>query len=202
MEKMLFSGIKTIDMLENILNLVQQFAGDSIINNPAIPNEKNHEAIAVASESITGGLSGLLSQGGMKEVLRMFSGQDSGSNNQGVTQQISNGLTQNLMDKLGLDNNAAGSIAGSLIPQVLKNLVQRTNDPNDSSFDIQGLFNSLSGGRTSGVNLQDMLSRVKSGALDLDGDGDTDLQDLLLLFNKTGNGSGGLLNKIKGLFGR
>ncbi len=189
-------------MLENILNLVQQFAGDSIINNPAIPNEKNHEAIAVASDSITGGLSGLLSQGGMKEVLRMFSGQDIGSNNQGVTQQISNGLTQNLMDKLGLDNNAAGSIAGSLIPQVLKNLVQRTNDPNDSSFDIQGLFNSLSGGRTSGINLQDMLSRVKSGALDLDGDGDTDLQDLLLLFNKTGNGSGGLLNKIKGLFGR
>lgn len=189
-------------MLDNLLNLVQQFAGDSIVNNPAVSNERNQDAITVATNSIAGGLQGLLSQGGMKDILRMFTGQEDNIHNQSVTQHISDGLTQNLMDKLGLDNNAAGSIAGNLVPQVLKNLVQRTNDPNDGSFDIQSLFNSLSGGRTSGINIQDMLSRVKTGALDLDGDGDTDLQDLLLLFNQAGGGSGGILSKIKGLFGR
>ncbi|MCO5235056.1 MAG: hypothetical protein M9933_02215 [Chitinophagaceae bacterium] len=189
-------------MLENLLTLVQQYAGDTIVNNPAIPDDRNQEVITETSGAIAGGLQGLLAQGGLKEVLKMFSEQGGQVQTQVVTRQISTGLVQNLMDKFGLDHNSAGNIAGSLVPNVLSNLVQRTNDANDSSFDIQGLFNSLSGGKTSGINMQDMLSRVKSGALDLDGDGDTDLQDLMLLFNKMGGGNGsGLLGKLKGLFG-
>lgn len=187
-------------MLDNLLGLVKQYAGETIVNNPAVPNERNEEVITEASSSIAGGLQGLLSQGGLKDVLKMFGGQD-GVANSNVAQQISGGVVQNLMDKFGLDNRSAGNIAGSLVPSVLSSLVQKTNDASDSSFDIQGLFNSLSGGRTSGLNLQDMLSRVKSGALDLDGDGDTDLQDLLLLFNKGGGSTGGLIDKVKGFFG-
>ncbi len=187
-------------MLDNLLNLVKQYAGEAIVNNPAVPNEKNEEVITEASSSIAGGLQGLLSQGGLKDVLKIFGGQDAVESSN-VTNQISGGVVQNLMDKFGLDSRSAGSIAGSLVPSVLSSLVQRTNDSGDSSFDIQGLFNSLSGGKTAGLNLQDMLSKVRSGALDLDGDGDTDLQDLMLLFNKGGGSAGGLMDKIKGLFG-
>lgn len=191
--------IKPAIMLDNLLNVVKQYAGEAIVNNPAVPNEKNEEVITEASSSIAGGLQGLLSQGGgLKDVLKIFGGQDAVENSN-VTNQISGGVVQNLMDKFGLDSRSAGSIAGSLVPSVLSSLVQKTNDTGDSSFDIQGLFNSLSGGRTSGLNLQDMLSKVKSGALDLDGDGDTDLQDLLSLFNK--GGGSGLMDKVKGLFG-
>ena len=187
-------------MLDNLLNLVKQYAGDAIVSNPAIPNEKNDEVIAEASSSITGGLQGLLSQGGLKDVLKMFGEQGGGVENSNVTRQISGGFVQNLMDKFGLDNQSAGNVASSLIPNVLSSLVQKTNDPGDNSFNIQSLFNSLSGGKTSGLNLQDLLPKVKGGTLDLDGDGDTDLQDLLSVFNKGGN-SGGLLDKVKGLFG-
>ena len=188
-------------MLDNLLNLVKQSAGDAIVNNPAIPNEKNEEVIAEASNSITGGLQGLLSQGGLKDVLKMFGGQDGGVENSNVTRQISGGFVQNLMDKFGLDNQSAGNVANSVVPNVLSSLVQKTNDSNDKSFDIQSLFNNLSGGKTAGINLQGLLSKVKGGALDLDGDGDTDLQDLLSVFNKGGNSGGGLMDKVKGLFG-
>ncbi|HRP55719.1 hypothetical protein [Agriterribacter sp.] len=188
-------------MLDNLLNLVKQSAGDAIVNNPAIPNEKNEEVISEASSSITGGLQGLLSQGGLKDVLKMFGGQDGGVENNNITRQISGGLVQNLMDKFGLDNQSAGNVAGSLVPNVLSNLVQKTNDTNDGSFDIQSLFNSLSGGKTAGINLHSLLSKVKSGAFDLDGDGDTDMQDLLSVFNSGGNSGGGLMDKVKGLFG-
>lgn len=187
-------------MLENLLNLVKQYAGEAIVNNPAVPNERNNEAIAEASNSIAGGLQGLLSQGGLKDVLKLFGGQGGAIENSGITQQISSGLIQNLMSKFGLDNQAAGNIAGSLVPNVLSGLVQKTNDANDSSFDIQGVFNQLSGGKTSGLNIQGLLSKVKSGGIDLDGDGDTDLQDLLSVFS-SGNSGGGLLDKVKGLFG-
>lgn len=185
-------------MLENLLDLVKQNAGGSIINNPAIPNHRNDEAIAETTNSIAGGLQGLLSQGGgLKDVLKMFGGQEAATNN--VSQQLSGGVIQNLMDKFGLDKGAAGNIAGSLIPSVLSNLVSKTNDPGDNSFNIQGIFNSLSGGQTSNMNIAGLLSKVQGGSLDLDGDGDTDLQDLMAVFTKGGGGS--ILDKVKGLFG-
>jgi hypothetical protein len=188
-------------MIEKQLNQVKQSAGDPNKNNTAIPNQKNEKEIDQASNSITGGLQGLLSGGGLKDVLKMFGGQDGGVENSNVTRQISGGLIQNLMDKFGLDSQSAGSVASSVVPGVLSNLVQKTNDSNDNSFDIQSLFNSLSGGRTAGINLQGLLSKIKGGALDLDGDGDTDMQDLLSLFNSGGNSGGGLMDKVKGLFG-
>ncbi|MFT3945883.1 MAG: hypothetical protein QM763_02820 [Agriterribacter sp.] len=187
-------------MLENLLDLVKQHAGSSIINNPAIPNDRNEEAIAETTNSIAGGLQGLLSQGGgLKDVLKMFGGQDSGTATNNISQQLSSGVIQNLMDKFGLDKGAAGSIAGSLIPSVLSNLVSKTNDPGDNSFNIQNIFNSLSGGQTSNMNIAGLLSKVQGGGLDLDGDGDTDLQDLMVVFSKGGGGS--ILDKVKGLFG-
>lgn len=187
-------------MLDNLLDLVKQVAGDAIVQNPAIPNERNDEAITETSNSIAGGLQGLLSQGGLKDVLKLFGGQPESVGNSGVTQQLSGGLIQNLMSKFGLDNQAAGSIASSIVPNVLSNLVQKTNDANDNSFNIQGIFNQLSGGKTAGLDLQGLLAKVKGGSIDLDGDGDTDLQDLLSVFG-SGTGAGGILDKVKGLFG-
>lgn len=192
--------IKIFVMLENLLNLVKQQAGPSIINNPAIPNEKNDEAVAVAGQSITGGLQQLLSQGGIKDVLSMFSGNQEINSTNPAVQQVSGNVVQNLMDKLGLDQQQAGSVAGGLVPDVLKKLVSKTNDPGDNSFDIQGIFNSLSGGGTSSMNVQGLLNKFKGG-LDQDGDGDVDLQDLTAAFSGKGSGSGGgIMDKLKGLF--
>jgi hypothetical protein len=185
-------------MLDNLLNLVKQHAGSSIINNPAVPNEKNEEAVAVAGQSITGGLQQLISQGGLKQVLAMFSGNQEINSTNPAVQQVSGNVVQNLMDKLGLDKQQAGSVAGGLVPDVLKNLVNKTNDPNDGSFDIQSIFNSLSGGSTSGMNVQGLLNKFKGG-LDQDGDGDVDMQDLTAAFSGKGGG-GGIMDKLKGLF--
>ena len=185
-------------MLDNLLNLVKQHAGGSIINNPAVPNEKNEEAVAVAGDSITGGLQQLLSQGGIKQVLSMFSGKQDINPENPAVQQVSGNVVQNLMDKLGLNQQQAGSVANGLVPDVLKNLVNKTNDPNDGSFDIQGIFNSLSNGGTSGLDVQGLLGKFKGG-LDQDGDGDVDLQDLTAAFSS--KGGGGVMDKLKGLFG-
>ncbi len=57
-------------MLENLINLVKEQAGDAIVNNPAIPNENNEAAIQSAGESIAGGLQNIISSGGLKDVLK------------------------------------------------------------------------------------------------------------------------------------
>jgi hypothetical protein len=50
-------------MFENLINLVRQNAGDAVINNPAIPNEKNEEAVETASGSIISTLKNALAGG-------------------------------------------------------------------------------------------------------------------------------------------
>ncbi|MBS1616065.1 MAG: hypothetical protein JST06_08120 [Bacteroidetes bacterium] len=185
-------------MFENLLELVKQHAGEAIVNNPSIPNERNDEAISEVSNSISGSLQGLFQGGGVKDLLGMFGGGNQNAAMSNVSQQVSGGLVGNLMSKFGLNNQAASGIAGSLIPNILGSLVHKTNDPNDSSFNLQNVFNGISGGSTSGMNLDGLMTKVKSGALDLDGDGDTDLNDLMSVAGK--GGAGGLLDQVKGLF--
>src|SRR6476660_1491861 len=104
-------------MFENLLNLVKENAGDAIINNPAIPNERNDEAISYASNSIVDGLKGALANGNINDVVSMFTSGNAAASP--VAQNIHGGFVQNLMDKFGLDNGQAGSIASNLLPSIL-----------------------------------------------------------------------------------
>lgn len=189
-------------MLDNLINLVREQAGSAIIDNPAVPNERNEEVIAATGQSIAGGLQNMIASGGLKDVLKLFGGQDTASGNNPVVQNLSGNVVQQLMNQFGLDQQSAGGIAGNLVPNVLQNLVSKTNDPNDSSFDIQGIFNHLSGGKSQGFNIQGLLGKVTQGGLDKDGDGDTDLQDVMAMFSGGQGGAGNLLDSVKGLFSR
>jgi len=48
------------------------------------------------------------------------------------------------------------------------------------------------------MDIGGLLSKVKSGAIDLNGDGHTDMKDLMAVFN---GGGGGVMDKLKGMFG-
>ncbi|MDF2187130.1 hypothetical protein [Paraflavitalea sp. CAU 1676] len=187
-------------MLDNLINLVREQAGSAIINNPTVPNERNEEVISATGQSIAGGLQNMLASGGLKDVLKLFGGQDAASNNNPVVQNLSGNVVQQLMNQFGFDQQSAGGIAGNLVPNVLQNLVSKTNDPNDNSFDIQGIFNHLSGGKSQGFNIQGLLGKVTQGGLDKDGD--TDLQDVMAMFSGGQAGGGNLLDSVKGFFSR
>jgi len=163
-------------MFENLLNLVKENAGHAIINNPAIPNERNDEAISYASNSIVDGLKSALANGNINDVLSMFSGGNAATSP--VAQNIQGGFKQNLMETFGLDNGQAGGIANNLLPSVLNQFVNKTNDPNDNSFDLQGIVQNLSGGN-SGLDIQSLISQFPGGG------------------NGTGNG---LMDTVKGMF--
>lgn len=189
-------------MLDNLINLVKGQADDAIVNNPAIPNERNEEVIAQTGNSIAGGLQNILQSGGLKDVLNLFGGQESPGAGNPVVQNVSGNVIQDLMSKFGLDQQAASNVAGKLVPSVLQQLVSKTNDPADNGFSIQGIFDQLSGGRSQGFDIQGLLGKVtRGGGLDRDGDGDTDLQDVMAIFSGGGQG-GSVLDTVKGLFNR
>jgi hypothetical protein len=168
-------------MLENLMDLVKQHAGSSIIDNPAIPNEQNDAAISTAGNSIVDGLKNMISQGNMQDVINLFNHQGNNISNTPAAQQLSGGLIQNLMDKFGLDQNAASGISNNLLPQVLQKLVHKTNDPNDSSFDIQSIIGNLTGGQQGGFDLQGLIGKFTQGS---------------------NSGGGGMMNTVTELFGK
>jgi len=163
-------------MLDNLLSLVKQYAGDAIVNNPAIPNERNDEAISTATSSIVDGLKNAVGNGNVGDIMSLFNGGNIA--NSGILQNIQGGFVGDLMNKFGVDPNTASNIAGNLIPTVLNQFVNKTNDPNDSSFDLQGV-----------------LSHV--------GGGNLDVQGLIGKFTGGQQGGGGIMDTLKGfgLFG-
>jgi hypothetical protein len=132
-------------MLENLINLVKEHAGDAIINNPAIPNDKNDAAVETTAGSIIDSLKGLTGGGDLSGILSLFQGGGS-STNSSVVSNITSNVAGDLMKKFGLDNSAASGIVQSLIPTVLNKLVSKTNDPSDKSFDLQDIIGTLTGG--------------------------------------------------------
>jgi len=195
-------------MLEQLFNLVKEQAGTAIINNPDIPNERNEEAVADVTNSGAGGLQNALAGGQFKDVLKLLGGQGGDLQNNPMANQLSGNAISSLMDKFGLNQGQAGSIVSNLLPGVLQNLISKTNNPNDNSFDLQGIFSSLTGGKTGGLDLQGLLGKVtQGGGLDRDGDGDTDLNDVINMVKggasqQQQSGEGGMMDLVKGLFGR
>ncbi len=191
-------------MFEQLFNLVKEQAGAAIIQNPDIPNERNDEAIGEVTNSVTNGLQNAISGGQFKDVLKLLGGQGGDVQNNPLASQLSGNAVSSLMEKFGLNQGQAGNIVSNLLPGVLKNLISKTNNPADSSFDLQGIFSSLTGGKTGGLDIQGLLGKVTQGGLDKDGDGDTDFNDVINMVKggaAQSKGGGGMMDMVKGLFG-
>ena len=138
-------------MLENLIQLVKEHAGDAIINNPAVPNEQNDSAIEATAGSIFDSLKNQFTgEGGADMITNFFQGSESSSSDS-VAGGMSNDVISGLVKKIGLPEGAAAGIVSQLLPVVLQSLKSKTNDPNDNSFDLQGIIGSLAGGETGGL---------------------------------------------------
>jgi len=200
-------------MLDQLLNLVKEQAQGAVVNNSEVPNEQNEGIMQEAVSSITGGLKDELASGGFKNVLKTLGGQASTSGGNSVVDNICGKFVSGIVEKFGINQQTAQSIASSVIPAVMGSLAKKTNDPNDSSFDLNGIFNHLTDGKASGLNLGGILQSV-SGGLDKDHDGDVDLSDITSMFSGATQGqqnptdapqaqenSGGIMGALKGMLG-
>ena len=187
-------------MLDEIVNLIKKATGEAVQANQDVPNEKTDAIAEEASHSILGDLENGLKGGGLSDILGMLSGKQTDVTGNATSQQMSGNFASKLTEKLGLSPAAASSLGASIIPSVLSKLTGKVNDPNDSSLDLQGVVNQLTGGKTAGVDIKSML--------DKNGDGQINLEDAMALFSGNSNNAaagqqsgGGILGKLKGMFG-
>ena len=209
-------------MIEQISELVKQFGRQAVIENPDIPNEQNNAVLAEATNTIAGGMQNMLAGGGFEDIISMFTGRNRSQNTQGggiggllknpmVVMMVGH-LISKLVGKFKMNPTQASRVANDLIPNVLSELVTRTNSaaPADSNFDFNDLIGSLSGGSTSspsaGVNLNGILEQLTKGGNG--GGGGLDLQDIIGSITQgaqqkqgeAARGDGGMADLIKGFF--
>lgn len=181
-------------MLEELMKMIQQQGQQAVVANPEVPNEHNEAVMQEASSSIMSGMTQMFQQGGPGALKSLFEGVQSGDSNNPAVQQLSSGFEGNIMEKFGISGGTAKTIAASLIPVVLGKLMNQAKDANGSGFDIGSILGSLTGGNPAATGAGapagggDMMSTLSSlGAslgLDKNGDGKTDLSDLMKMFGK------------------
>ena len=132
-------------MLEQLIKLVQQNSGDEIVKNQEVPNEFNSAAIQDVAKQILNGLQGQASKGNMQDIMLMFQGSPASISGNPVVSQLISGATRSLSTRFGVSPQAASQITNSLIPVVLNQLVNKTNDPNDNDFDLQSIVKNVTG---------------------------------------------------------
>jgi len=137
-------------------------------------------------------LQSALAGGKIQDVLGYFKGGESDGE---IVKEATGNYSKDLQHNLGLNESDAQNAANKVIPQAMNQLATKTTDPSDNSFNIQDIFNELSGGKTGGMDVQALLNRFGGGKLDKDGDGDVDMQDLTSMFS-----GGGVMDKVKGMF--
>lgn len=206
-------------MLDQFFEMVKGLAGNAVINNPDVPNEHNDNVVAEATHTVASGLQNMVAGGGLPNIISMFSG----GSQQGGKGLLSNPIvnmmighfTGKLMSKYNMQSSQASGVANSLIPDVMNGLINKTNDPKDSSFTLDNLLHSLTGGQSSqvaqeqqssgnsGFNFQNLIGQFTGGG----GQGGAGGGGLMDIFSKiTGGatqakqsqGGGGLMDMIQG----
>lgn len=204
-------------MLEELFNLVKGTAGDAVINNPDVPNEHNNDVVAEATNTVASGLRNMVAGGGLENILSLFKGRQ--GNGKGllsnpIVNMMIGHFAGKLMNNFNMGGKQASNVAQSLIPDVISNLINKTNDPNNSSFSIESLLNSITGGQStqviqeqqnsgkSGFNFQDLIGQFTGGGQQ--GGGGNGLMDIVSRLaggaqeQQQKNGGGGLMDLIKG----
>jgi hypothetical protein len=198
-------------MLEELFNLVKGAANDTVINNPEVPNEKNDEIVAEATNTVASGLRNIVAGGGAQNLLSLFGGNNSQQSGGLLSNPIVNmmigHLSDKLMNKFNLGDTQANNVASGLIPNVISSLINKTKDPSNSTFSLDGLLHSITGGQSSqiaqqeggsGGGLMDILNQFGGSG------GGGGLMDIVSKLasgaqqQQQKNGGGGLMDIIKG----
>lgn len=158
-------------MLDQLTKLVEQYAGDAIVTNNAVPNQHNNAAIQEVASQIFNGMKGQVAQGNLQQVVSVFQGQQGNSlTNNPLVSGMASQIAGSLASKFGVSPQAAQSIVATLIPQVMNQFVKKTNDPNDNDFDLQNMMRGFSGNND--LDIGNILGKVSGSKGNAGGIGD------------------------------
>ena len=204
-------------MLEELFNLVKGVVNDNSEHNSLVPADQKDAVTAEATNTVASGLRNMVAGGGVENLLSLFGGNN--NNAQSGKGLLSNPIVSmmvghfasKLMSKFNMGSGDASNVASNMIPNVISNLVNKTNDPSNNGFSLDGLLNSITGGKaeelapqqSGGGGLSGMLGQLMGGG-NANSEGGGGLMDIVKQLaggaqqQQQKNGGGGLMDLIKG----
>jgi hypothetical protein len=204
-------------MLKELFELVKNYAGDTVVNNPDVPNEHNDEVVAEATNTVASGLRNVVAGGGVGSIIDLFKGgaDDNNQEQSGISKLVSNPVVammvghfaSKLMSKYKIGGNQANNVASSLIPSVIGGLISKNNSGGGDV--ISNLLNSITGGQAQtaasnqGIDIGSLISQFTGGGQQQQSGGGG-LMDIVSQLaggaqqQQARNGGGGLMDLIKG----
>lgn len=157
-------GVLPIIMLDQIRNIVERNAQQSIIQNKAVPDQFNQAVIRDVSNQILGSLKGQVEQGNLQQLVSLFQGGTGRTfSNHPVIGNIISSVATSLSSRFNIPAQDAKSVATSLVPTVMSEVVKKTNDPRDIDFDLQQMVRGLTGDQS--LDISSMLNQMPKGKL-------------------------------------
>jgi hypothetical protein len=132
-------------MFEKLFLLVKNNAGMAVMNNPVIPAGSREAVINEASSSIIEVLKNQMESGRIGDLIKYF--QFSGTYNESLVTSIINKFANRLNKFYSIDMPSAQAAANSLIPTVMKQLVQQSNSQQTKEFALSNMLSQLNGNR-------------------------------------------------------
>ncbi len=142
-------------MFEKLFMLVKNNAGMAVINNPVIPVSSREAVMTEASSSIIEVLKNQVESGRIRDIIKFF--QFSGTYNESLVTSMINKFANRLNKFYSIDMPSAHAAATTLIPAVMKQLVQQSNNKETEEFALGTMLSQLNGNRADLNGLVDQL---------------------------------------------
>ncbi|MFD0748660.1 hypothetical protein ACFQZS_00810 [Mucilaginibacter calamicampi] len=135
-------------MFEKLFTLVKNNAGTAVINNPLISAEHHEAIITEASSCIIEVLKGQIETGKLKDMIKYFQFPGIYSSNPLIGTTV-NKFANKLNNYYGLEPADALKTANTLIPQVMQQLIDKSQNESDKDFSLKHLLELIGG---NGIN--------------------------------------------------
>jgi hypothetical protein len=145
-------------MMDKIKSIVREFSDDAIINNPAVPNDKNEMAIDTTATSLVNHLQAEAQTGNANSLLDILKKDDDPALNPSVN-RVSTGVASDLVKNLGIDTGAATGIVNKIIPHIINKVRDKAKDPGDRDFNIHSLLSSFGKGGNITDSVKNMFGK-------------------------------------------
>ena len=149
-------------MLDQLLKLVEQSAQAPIVQNKDIPDQLNNAAIKEVTNQILTSLKGQVGQGNIQQVISLFQSNNAGRQTNPVVATIISSVASSLTTKFNISTQVAQSVANNLVPAVINQVIQKTNDPKDIDFDLQQMMRGMSGNNSLDISSFTIKSNQQS----------------------------------------
>jgi len=132
-------------MFEKLYVLVENTAVTAFIDNPEIPSKYHEAMVNEASSSIIEVLKNQMETGRLNDLIRYF--RFAGIANNSLVSGMVNKFANKLNNFYGIDPKSAWSVANSIIPPVMQELIKQTKNEHNKEFALTNLLSKLNGNR-------------------------------------------------------